>query len=87
MLIGRLPNGKIVVAYESAEEIITERSCYACANYKEILPCGFYDNCRAEKGPDRTPALFSFGGKERIHRFMTLNIGRKHGLKRMRVHR
>jgi len=87
MLIGRLPSGKIVVAYESVEEIITERSCYACTSYHEFIPCSFYANCRAEKKPGKAPVLFSFGGKERIQQFMQLDTGRKHGLKRMRVHR
>ena len=69
MLAGR-DGRRIIIAYESMGEVIAERSCKACMAYNEIVPCRFYENCRAEKGKYEKPVLFTQADRQIIERRM-----------------
>lgn len=62
---------KIIIAYESTEEAIGERSCKACMAYNDIIPCRFYENCRAEKSKYDKPVMFVQADRQVIERRKT----------------
>ena len=68
MLIGRLQSGRLVVSYESEQELIAAKSCTACTFYNETKPCGYYGDCRAGNRAGEDPSLFTFVGLDTIRR-------------------
>lgn len=59
MVITRTSGGKIVIAYESVEEMLELKSCQACAAYyKYINGCPYYAACKAGKRVYQEPAMF-----------------------------
>jgi hypothetical protein len=85
MLIGRLQDGRPIVAYENADEIIDARSCMACIFYNDVLPCRFYGDCRVGRQEGEEPRMFRFAGRQHMEKYMT-EVGDNNGYKLMHIH-
>lgn len=65
MFIRRI-GSRVIVAYDSIEDAIAQKSCMACERYKDDVPCRFYAMCRASITGDEEPLMFSIAGEETI---------------------